>query len=305
MTEREAGWTWSARVAGFVGAFVACGFAGALLAQLFARPASTVAAALAWPNLLPVLAAALAATWLFAVMVDRRGLRWLGLHGGVRGATELILGTAAGAVIVGLPVLALAALGWVSWTALASSSLWRGAELSVLVFGAAFAEELLFRGYPFRVLQARFGPVAAVLATSVAFGLAHGANPGIGPLAFVNLGLAGVLLGVAYWRTRSLWFVSGIHFGWNWVMAASGLSVSGLDVSISGLRGELTGPTLWTGGAFGPEGGLLVTLVTAAGTVWLWRIGGVARGSARRAPGGPGRPPDGRGETGADGDASV
>ena len=274
MTVSDTGWAWAGRLAGFVGLFVACALPLALLGQLFASAAETASAALAWWTVVPVLIAALFATWLLAVLIDGRRLSWLGLRGGIGGVTELVLGSLAGVAIVGVPILVLAALGWVSWTALAESSLWRGVEVSALVFGAAFSEELLFRGYPFRVVQARFGPVAAVVATSVAFGLAHGANPGIGPLPFLNIGLAGVLLGVSYWRTGSLWFVGGVHFGWNWLMAASGLSVSGLDVSISGLDAALSGPPLWTGGAFGPEGGLLVTILTAIGTVWLWRIGG-------------------------------
>ena len=281
MTPRDTGWAWIARLGGFVGLFVACGLAGGWFAGLFAPAAATSSTVLGWVNVLPVVAAALAATWLLAVRVDHRALAWLGLHGGVRGLTELVLGSLAGVVIVGLPILALAAFGWVSWTAASDVSVWRGAEVSVLLLGAAFAEELLFRGYPFRVLEGRFGPVAAIFATSAAFGVAHGANPGIGPLAFVNLGLAGALLGVAYWRTRSLWFVGGVHFGWNWLMAASGLSVSGLDVSISGLEAVLSGPASWTGGTFGPEGGLLVTIITAAGTVWLWRIAGTGARKAR------------------------
>jgi hypothetical protein len=57
-------------------------------------------------------------------------------------------------------------------------------------------------------------------------------------------------------------------------MAVSGLPVSGLDVSISGLEAAVTGPVLWTGGAFGPEGALMITFVTLLGTAWLWRIAG-------------------------------
>lgn len=286
MTARETGWGWAARLAGFVGLFVACALVLALaFGILFADYGGPPSAALVWWTVIPGLAGALVTTWLLVVRIDGRRFSWLGLGGGVGAVRELVLGSLAGVAIVGVPVLVLVALGWVSWTAAAESSLWAGAGVSGLLLAAAFTEELLFRGYPFRVLEARFGPVAALVATSAAFGLAHGANPGIGPLAFVNLGLAGILLGVAYWRTRSLWFAGGVHFGWNWLMAASGLSVSGLDVSISGLDAALSGPSLWTGGAFGPEGGLLVTFVTALGTAWLWRIGGSRGGAGRPSKG--------------------
>ena len=217
---KETGWAWVGRLAGFVALFVACALGLGLVASLFTGPDAAASPTIAWWMVVPVLTASFAATWLLAVLVDGQRLSWLGLRGGIGGVTELVLGSFAGVVIVGVPVLILAALGWVSWTASAESSFWRGIEVSALVFGAALAEELLFRGYPFRVIQARFGPVAALVATSTAFGLAHGANPGIGPLAFLNLGLAGGLLGVVYWRTGSLWFVGGVHFGWNWLLAA-------------------------------------------------------------------------------------
>ena len=218
---------------------------------------------------------------MLAVGIDRRPLSALGLRGGLPGLEELGSGVLAGLVIIGAAILAVAAPGWVSWT-VSTVPVLEGVKVSALLLAAAFTEELLFRGYPFRVLHVRFGPVPAVVATSVAFGLMHGANPGVTPLALVNLTLAGVLLGVAYWRSGSLWFVTGVHFGWNWVMAASGLPVSGLDVSISGLEASVTGPVLWTGGTFGPEGALGITFVTALGTVWLWRVAGSRSRSGSR-----------------------
>ena len=247
-----------------------------------------------------MLLAACAATWLLAAGVDRRPLSALGLRGGSPGLAELGSGVLAGIAIIGAAILALAAPGWVSWSA-SSAPVLEGVKVSGLLLVAAFTEELLFRGYPFRVLQVRFGPVPAVVATSVAFGLMHGANPGVTPLALVNLALAGVLLGVAYWRSGSLWFVTGLHFGWNWVMAASGLPVSGLDVSVSGLEAAVTGPVLWTGGAFGPEGALMITFVTVLGTAWLWRVAGSRSSSGSRLSTTTGSPDDNDGSLDASG----
>ncbi len=277
------GWAWAGRLAAFAGLFVAFGlvfgFAGASIADL---ADADVGAALNWWTATPVLAAAFAATWVLAVRIDGHPLSALGLRRGLPGLKELGFGILVGCALIGAAILALVIPGWVSLTAPAAVPMLAGGAVTLLLLGAAFAEELLFRGYPFRVLHRRFGPVPAVIATSVAFGLMHGANPGVTPLALVNLTLAGVLLGVAYWRSGSLWFVTGLHFGWNWVMAASGLPVSGLDVSISGLEAGVTGPVLWTGGPFGPEGALMITFVTALGTVWMWRVATprAARGDA-------------------------
>ena len=284
MNVKPEGWAWAGRLAAFAGLFVAFGLVfGFAVTVIAGLPDAEATGAIDLRGVSPVLLAACAATWLLAVGIDRRPLSALGLRGGSPGLVELGSGVLAGLAIIGAAILALAAPGWVSWTASAAPVL-TGVKVSALLLAAAFTEELLFRGYPFRVLHVRFGPVPAVVATSVAFGLMHGANPGVTPLALVNLTLAGVLLGVAYWRSGSLWFVTGLHFGWNWLMAASGLPVSGLDVSISGLEAAVTGPVLWAGGAFGPEGALTITFVTALGTVWLWRVAGSRGGSIFRLP---------------------
>lgn len=284
MNVKPEGWAWAGRLAAFAGLFIAFGlvfgFATTVIADLVD---ADVAAALNWWTVMPVLVAAFAATWVLAVRIDGRPLSALGLYRGPPGLKELGTGMLAGFAIIGAVILALVTPGWVSWTTPAVTPLLTGGVVAFLLLGAAFTEELLFRGYPFRVLHLRFGPVPAVVATSVAFGLVHGGNPGISPLALVNLTLAGVLLGVAYWRSGSLWFVTGVHFGWNLAMAVSGLPVSGLDVPVSGrIEAVVSGPPLWTGGAFGPEGGLVVTFVTALGTAWLWRVAGSRSPSGSR-----------------------
>ena len=301
MNVKPEGWAWVGRLAAFAGLFIAFGlvfgFATALIAGL---PGAEAAEFIDWRTVAPVLLAACTATWLLAVGIDKRPLSALGLRPGPPGLVELGSGVLAGLAIIGAAILALAAPGWVSWTVSAAPVL-DGLNVSALLLVAAFTEELLFRGYPFRVLHVRFGPVPAVVATSVAFGLVHGANPGVTPLALVNLTLAGVLLGVAYWRSGSLWFVTGLHFGWNWVMAASGLPVSGLDVSVSGLEAAVTGPALWTGGAFGPEGALMITFVTVLGTAWLWRVAGSRSPSGSRLSTTTGGPDDSGGSPDASG----
>ena len=301
MNVKPEGLAWAGRLAAFAGLFIAFGLVfGLATAVIAGLPGAEAAESIDWRTVAPVLLAACAATWLLAVGIDRRPLSALGLRPGPPGLLELGSGVLAGLAIIGAAILALAAPGWVSWTVSAAPVL-EGLNVSALLLVAAFTEELLFRGYPFRVLHLRFGPVPAVVATSVAFGLVHGANPGVTPLALVNLTLAGVLLGVAYWRSGSLWFVTGLHFGWNWVMAASGLPVSGLDVSVSGLEAAVTGPVLWTGGAFGPEGALLITFVTVLGTAWMWRVAGSRSRSGSRLSTTTGNPDDNGGSLDASG----
>jgi uncharacterized protein len=126
----------------------------------------------------------------------------------------------------------------------------------------ALAEEAVFRGYAFQVLARVGGPALAIVVSSVLFALAHGANPSIGLFAMVNIFLAGILLALAYLRTFSLWFATAVHMAWNWAMATLfDLPVSGLQMYDTPLyQPTVGGPAWWSGGVFGPEGGLVGTL---------------------------------------------
>ena len=133
-------------------------------------------------------------------------------------------------------------------------------------------EEVLFRGYPFQALVEGIGPVAATLIASAAFSALHARNPNIDTLAFLNIFLAGVLLSIAYLRTRSLWFATAVHVGWNWTMASLfDFPVSGLLFDTPLYSATASGAEWWTGGDFGPEAGLAGTAALLAGTAWMLR----------------------------------
>jgi len=271
-----AGWVWLPRIAAFIGIFLVALYAVFQLLLVIGAPEPTSADASqllnAW-NVFGMVVAAGVASAAAQVKLSRRPFVDLGLPGGTKGLTELLLGVCLGIAILGAVVLVFIVFGWLSWTAdgTQGSAFVAATSLAGILLGAAFVEELLFRGYPFQVLERRFGGIVALATTSLAFSAAHGLNPNAAPLPLINIGLAGVLLGVAYWRTRSLWFATGVHMGWNWVMAVSELSVSGLEFGMPGFDPVLSGPDLVTGGAFGPEGGLLVTLVSVATIAWMWR----------------------------------
>jgi membrane protease YdiL (CAAX protease family) len=222
-----------------------------------------------------ILAAAVLAGWVLLRWVDRRpaGSMGFGFHRGV--PAELALGLAIGAASLAVPVALATAFGAyrvtpdggsaAAWLAMAASG------LAAFALPAA-AEEALFRGYPFRALVDGPGPWVAVLLTSVAFALVHGANPNVTALGLLNIFLAGVLLAVAVLRTGSLWFASAVHLGWNWVVAGPlELPVSGLDAFDAPFYDTApAGPAWISGGAFGPEGGLVATLGVATGLALVW-----------------------------------
>jgi len=102
----------------------------------------------------------------------------------------------------------------------------------------------------------------ALLISGILFAAFHFTNPGIHTLAFVNLFLAGLLLGINYIYTRNLWFSFLFHLSWNFFQGPLlGFRVSGLSLP-SLLVAEPKGDLFVTGGDFGLEGSILNTLVS-------------------------------------------
>jgi membrane protease YdiL (CAAX protease family) len=147
-----------------------------------------------------------------------------------------------------------------------------GMALVTLSFaGVAFGEELYFRGYALQNLIPCFGAVPAVAGLGLLFGFAHTVNPGATQISTLNTVLWGIVLGIAMLRSRDLYFPIGIHFAWNWMLTLVGLPVSGFTMGTTGWRVEWRVDPLWSGGAYGPEGGLMNTLLLPLlAAVLLW-----------------------------------
>jgi membrane protease YdiL (CAAX protease family) len=141
----------------------------------------------------------------------------------------------------------------------------------VLLLGAA-GEEMLFRGYGFQVLVKAIGPFATILPTAVLFGLAHSANLNFNGLALLNTILWGAVLGYAFLRSGDLWLPIGLHFGWNWALPLLGVNLSGFTMGITGYSIVWKVGALWSGGAYGPEGGLLTSFIIVALWITLGRF---------------------------------
>jgi uncharacterized protein len=210
-------------------------------------------------------AAAIAAGALLLRWADGRSVGSLGVAWTPRTPRHVMAGLGIGAAGIATAALLLVLTGALRWEAApgdaASFAADAAASLAALA-PPAFAEEAVFRGYPFQALVAWIGAAPATLLSSGLFALVHARNPNVSTPGLVNIFLAGVLLAVALLRTRSLWFVGALHLAWNWTMAVLvALPVSGLDMFAPPLyRARIDGPQWWTGGAFGPEGGLAGTI---------------------------------------------
>lgn len=145
----------------------------------------------------------------------------------------------------------------------------------VVAFFGATVEEILFRGFLFRLSAKLVGTAGALVFTSALFGAAHAANPGATVWSSAAIALeAGVLLGAAYALTNRLWLPIGLHVGWNFTEGSIfGMSVSGGNITSSLISGSLHGRDILTGGAFGPEASIVAVMVCLlASSVLLWRL---------------------------------
>lgn len=139
-----------------------------------------------------------------------------------------------------------------------------GAYIISLLF-VGFYEEFMFRGYQITNLfeglsngeknRNRAG-LLAVAISSIIFGLMHAGNANATWLSTVNIIAAGVMLALPYVLTGRLAMSIGIHMTWNiFEGGIFGFAVSGMPFRYSILQTAHSGPTLWTGGFFGPEAG--------------------------------------------------
>lgn len=223
---------------------------------------------LAWSGLLvqaamAVFASAAVANALSLRIYERGGLSDIGLgwrSGSYRNLIYGLLGgILSGLAVTGIPVL----LG------LASVSLDPGARfnlpalifvMTVMIFGA-IGEELLFHGYAFQLLLRKLGAFQTLLPVGVLFAAAHANNLSASYLSAFNTFLWGTFLGLCFLRSGDLWLPIGVHLGWNWALPILGANVSGFKMGTTGLMLQWNIGPLWSGGDYGPEAGLLTTLV--------------------------------------------
>lgn len=221
-------------------------------------------------------ASAVLAFWIMVRFVDKRPWATAGFSLSALPA-GLLGGFVIGAAMLTLGVGVLALLGMYHVTAVAPSAVLLVPLL--LYFCVAVVEETLFRGYMFQTLEGRWGSGIALGVTSLLFGLAHLANrvPGETPLRHFAGPLlicleAGLPMGAAYLLTRRWWFPIGIHWAWDYCEGPIyGCPDSGTHDPHTLLHAVLSGPSLVTGGPFGPEGGVVFLAVgTLTGVLLLW-----------------------------------
>jgi membrane protease YdiL (CAAX protease family) len=252
------------------------GVCTAILTFVFGMPffAASGASPAPYVEKLVLYVAAAVAIWLATRFLDRRRFSDTGLYVKRDWWIDLGFGMVLGAILMTIVFLVELVAGWVTvretfYAADSARPFTVAILLPVLLnLAAGLVEELAFRGYLLlnlaegfnrRFVGPRWALVVAWLLTSIVFGIAHGLLPNATAVSTTNIVLAGIWLGLGYVTTGSLAVSIGAHITWNLFQGyVFGFPVSGgRDFAATFVAIEQGGPASWTGGAFGPEGGLL------------------------------------------------
>jgi membrane protease YdiL (CAAX protease family) len=214
------------------------------------------------------------AGWITLRWIDRRPFALLGMSFSAQGVKELLAGLALGFLYLTVCFLILRVAGLVDVTAGGMNSKTLESMLRYLVVFtvAGVFEEVVNRGYLLQALIEGTRAWIAILGFSFIFSLVHIFNEDFSWVSGLCLFLQGILFGLAYFRTRSLWVPIGMHVAWNWTQGSLwGMKVSGTHIAHTFMVSVPKGPELLSGGSFGAEASLITLAVTACLVVYVWK----------------------------------
>ena len=197
-------------------------------------------------------------------LFEEKKINKMGITSIKKGYKELVIGLVLGAITMSIVAIIIIAIGNVKLINPISKP-----QISIsLLYGligfifVGFGEEILSRGYIMSVLKQTRNKWFILIGPALIFAALHLGNNGIDVLSFINLFLVGVLFAYMFMKSKNIWMPIGYHITWNyfqgyiWGFGVSGISVNGL------YKVENVTNNIINGGAFGPEGGIIVTIVT-------------------------------------------
>jgi len=214
------------------------------------------------------------ALWLATKFIDRKPLISIGLSVKDK-ANEMLMGLGFALAFIGGLFLLLWLLGAITITGYVGFK--PGVFfVSMMLFLAAFDEELIFRGYILNSMMDSSSRWVALAGSSVLFALMHAGNPSVWStwVPMTELFAAGFILGISYTFTKNLWFPTFFHFGWNFFQGLLGFEISGINVdSWKIISHKNTGnvPDIISGGAFGIEGSVITLSCTIICTYFIYK----------------------------------
>ena len=135
-------------------------------------------------------------------------------------------------------------------------------------------EEVFFRGFIMNIFSSQKGVVFGILMSSVFFAIMHIGNPGTQFLAIINIFIFGLVFGLLFYWSNNIWLTGAAHSFWNFTMGSVlGIPVSGQrDITSIFKTNVFNNKAFINGGAFGLEGGIIVTIFGIILCIVLWKL---------------------------------
>lgn len=209
--------------------------------------------------------------WVYWKLLDKRPIRDLGLINIKKGYKDLIMGLIFGAISMTIVFAVLVISGSSKLvtplsTPNVSISLLSGFIMFIFV---GFGEEIFSRGYCLTVLKQTDRMWVPLVVSSIIFSLMHIGNSNVSIIGLLNIFLVGVLFAYMTIKSHNIWMAIGYHITWNYFQG----NIFGFEVSGTAAEGLYsTRPVvenIINGGKFGPEGGLIATVVILLGFVFI------------------------------------
>lgn len=195
--------------------------------------------------------------------LDKKKIREMGITSIKSNSNEFLVGLVAGAITISIVAIGIICFGNVEFiNPINKPNISLSLVYGLIAFAfVGFGEEILSRGYIMSVLKQTRSKWVVLVGPALIFAMLHLANNGISILAFINLFLVGLLFAYMFMKSKNIWMPIGYHITWNYFQGYIwGFGVSGNDVQ--GLyKIKNVSDNIINGGAFGPEGGLMVTIV--------------------------------------------
>lgn len=196
-------------------------------------------------------------------LLDKKKVEDMGITSIRKGKKELLIGLLMGAVSITIVCIALLIFGDAQLVnSISEPKISLSALIGLVSFiFVGFGEEIFGRAYIMSILKQTKNKWAIILISSIIFAALHLFNNAIGILPLINLFLAGILFGYMFMKSNNIWMPIGFHITWNYFQGYIwGFQVSGNEVN--GIYQVKTmSNNIINGGAFGPEGGLVVTFI--------------------------------------------
>ncbi len=208
--------------------------------------------------------------WFFRIYIDKKTFSTLGIRKDFF-IKDILVGLVLGFLIMFLGFVCLLLSHQIEFINFHFDLLDFILSVGLFVF-VAISEEIFVRGYILNNLMASFNKYIALTISALIFSLMHAANPNFNLISMFGLFIGGLLFGLPYIYTKSLWFPIALHFSWNFFQGTIfGFNVSGRD-TYSLITTKENFANIWNGGSFGFEASILSILFQLLGLLIVFLI---------------------------------